>query len=39
MKKGLSLFSLLLTVSLVFAGCGGGQPPPQPQPPAGGTTH
>lgn len=27
MKKGLSLFSLLLTVSLVFTGCGGGQAP------------
>ena len=39
MKKGLSLFSLLLTVSLVFAGCGGGQPPAQPLPPAGGTSN
>ena len=39
MKKGLSLFSLLLTVSLVFAGCGGGHPPAQPLPPAGGTSY
>ena len=29
MKKGLSLFSLLLIVSLVFTGCGGGQTPSQ----------
>ena len=29
MKKGLSLFSLLLIVSLIFTGCGGGQTPSQ----------
>lgn len=29
MKKGLSLFSLFLTFSLLLAGCGGGQAAPQ----------
>lgn len=30
MKKGLSLFSLFLTFSLLLTGCGGGQAAPQP---------
>lgn len=39
MKKRLSLFSLLLTISLVFTGCGGGQTSSQPLPPANGTSN